>query len=145
MELNVITVDEYLLEEKQVRQSHLDLKSECIERGGISTNHRGVLAEYLDTPIFGRPADLCHACHNDKCSNPRHLYWGTRKENVGDSIANGTHKGAWSTLVEKYGYEEACRRQARPGNKSGLGNIGKPKTELHKANISKAIKNKLLS
>lgn len=134
-------VEEYLLLEQEERQSHLDMSSPCKERGGISTNHRGVLAEFLDTQIYGRPADLCHACNNEKCSNPKHLYWGARKENVRDSINNGTYKYAWDNLVEKYGYEEACRMQAK-GNKSagGKGNLGKPKTKEHRKKISESLR-----
>ena len=133
-------VETYLIKEQIERQSHLDLNDECKERGGNSTNHRGVLAQYLDTPIYGRPADLCHACHNDKCSNPKHLYWGTRKENVQDARDNGTWKSAWDNMVEKYGYEEACRMQAR-GNKSagGKANKGKPKSAEHRKKISESL------
>ena len=44
---------------------------------------------------------------------------------------------------DKYGYEEACRRNAR-GDKAagGRGNKGKPKSEEHKASISQSISNK---
>lgn len=133
-------VETYLIKEQKERKSHLDLNDECKERGGNSTNHRGVLAQYLDTPIYGRPADLCHACHNDKCSNPKHLYWGTRKENVQDSKNNGTHKSPWERMVEKYGYEEARKMQAK-GNKSagGRGNRGKPKSPEHRKKISNSL------
>jgi|GEM_PF-4162131 len=131
----------YLLFEQKIRQDHLDLNEPCVERGGNSTNHRGVLAQYLNTPIYGRPADLCHACHNDKCSNPKHLYWGTRKENIEDAKQNGTWQSAWDRSVAKYGYEEACRRNGR-GNKAagGKGNKGKSKSEEHRRKISEGVK-----
>ena len=134
-------VETYLAKEQNERQTHLDLNDECKERGGNSTNHRGVLAQYLDTPIYGRPADLCHACHNDKCSNPKHLYWGTRKENVQDARNNGTFKTPWDNMIEKYGYEEACRIQAK-GNKSagGKANRGKPKSAEHRKKISESLR-----
>lgn len=133
-------VETYLTKEQKERQDHLDLNDECKERGGNSTNHRGVLAQYLDTPIYGRPADLCHACHNDKCSNPKHLYWGTRKENVQDARDNGTFKTPWESMVEKYGYEEACKMQAR-GDKSAGGKAGKgkPKSAEHRKKISESL------
>ena len=86
----------YLIENftKHDRQKHLDLLDECFERGGTSTNHKGVLAQYLNTDIpYGTKHLLCHACNNSKCSNPKHLYWGTPKENVEDSINAGTHFG----------------------------------------------------
>ena len=133
-------VEDYLLKLQTERQTHLDLTESCIERGGNSTNHRGVLAQYLDTHIYGKPADLCHACHNSKCSNPKHLYWGTRKENTQDSKNNGTHIPFWDKMVEKYGYEEARNKQRRPNNKGGAGNKGVPKTDEHRRKISEAIK-----
>ena len=134
-------VETYLAKEQKERQDHLDLNTECKERGGNSTNHRGVLAEYLDTPIYGSPADLCHACHNDKCSNPKHLYWGSRKENIQDAKDNGTFKTVWERTVEKYGYEEACRMQAQ-GDKSagGKANKGKPKSAEHRRKISESLR-----
>ena len=134
-------VEAYLTKEQSERQSHLDLNDECLERGGNSTNHRGVLAQYLDAPIYGRPADLCHACHNENCSNPKHLYWGTRKENVQDARDNGTFKTPFERIVEKYGYEEACRRNAQNANpsKAGAGNKGKPKSAEHRKKISESL------
>lgn len=138
-------VEEYLLQEQCDRQKHLDLSLDCLERGGISTNHRGVLAEFLNTPIYGRPADLCHACHNEKCSNPRHLYWGTRRENVMDAISNGTGVNPWLLRVEKYGYEEACRMNKRPSHiaaRGGKALKGTTKSEDHRKRISDAIKEK---
>lgn len=134
-------VENYLAKEQKERQHHLDLDEDCEERGGNSTNHRGVLAQYLNTPIYGRPADLCHACHNGKCSNPKHLYWGTRKENIQDAVDNGTWKSAWERKVEKYGYDEACKMQAK-GDKSvgGKANRGKPKSPEHRKKISKSLR-----
>ena len=108
---------------KEERTAHTDLKSKCIERGGNSTVHRGVLAEFLNTN-FPSKVDLCHLCGNEKCSNPKHLYWGTRKENVADARDHGTWKSPWDRLVEKYGYEEACQMNSHKmiGNKNWLRN-----------------------
>jgi hypothetical protein len=100
-------VEQYLKIEQTIRQKHLNLNDSCIERGGNSTNHRGVLAQYLDTPIYGRPSDLCHACNNPNCSNPKHLYWGTRKENVKDSIEFGSWSSPYDKMVKKYGEDKA--------------------------------------
>lgn len=129
---------EYIVRSQEERQTHLALEQACIERGGNSTNHRGVLAQYLNTPIYSRPVDLCHACHNDKCSNPNHLYWGTRKENVRDAITDGAHISPWQRMVAKYGYKEACAMNGKNRNhaKAGAGNKGKPKSEDHKRKIS---------
>ena len=108
----MLIVSEWIKEPREIRTAHLDLNERCIERGGNSTNHRGVLAQYLDTDIPSK-IDLCHACHNDKCSNPKHLYWGTRRENIADAMDNGTLKSPWDNSVLKYGLEEATRRQSR--------------------------------
>lgn len=133
----MIKVEEWINETREVRTEHLDLTASCVERGGNSTVHRGVLAQYLDTNLPSK-VDLCHACHNDKCSNPKHLYWGTRKENIQDAKDNGTWKSPWDALVQKYGYDEACRMNSRKmiGNTLGSGNKGKPKSDDHKKKIS---------
>ncbi len=34
--------------------------------------------------------EVLHSCHNRKCWNPKHLRWGSRLQNVADSIAHGT-------------------------------------------------------
>lgn len=138
---------EYLQLSLEERQKHIDLQSPCLERGGISTNHRGVLAQYLNTNVFSSPVDLCHKCNNGKCSNPQHLYWGTRKENIQDAKDNGTWKGnPFENSVAKYGYEEACKRQALNSEKAALGGKagkGRKLTEEHKKKISETLKNKL--
>lgn len=131
----MIKVNEWIRESREVRTTHLELTAPCIERGGNSTVHRGVLAQHLDTDLPTK-VDLCHACHNEKCSNPKHLYWGTRKENIQDAKDNGTWKSPWEYLVDKYGYEQACAMNSRAGNKYGSGNKGKPKSEEHKKNIA---------
>ena len=133
----MILVEEWIKESKKVRTAHLILEEPCIERGGNSTVHRGVLAEYLGTNLPDK-LDLCHACGNGKCSNPKHLYWGTRKENIEDAKRHGTWKSPWDALVEKYGYEKACEMNSHKmiGNLNGSANKGKPKSEEHKRKIS---------
>jgi hypothetical protein len=42
---------------------------------------------------------ICHKCNNTKCVNPEHLYAGTQKQNVRDSIEAGTHVSLkWSNF-----------------------------------------------
>lgn len=139
----MINVQEFIKETREVRRSHLDLNEECCERGGNSTNHKGVLAEYLNTTIPSGRILLCHACNNSKCSNPKHLYWGTDHDNIIiDGKEFGTHKSPWDRRVEKYGYEKASAMNSRVGNTYGSGNKGKPKSEEHKRKIAESLKKK---
>ena len=122
---------EFLIEstDKQHRQSHLDLNESCIERGGNSTNHKGVLAQYLNTTIpYGVKYLLCHACGNGKCSNPKHLYWGSSKENVEDAIQHGTFYDVSKTSKVGHAHTEETKKRisdklkGRPSNNpSGIG------------------------
>jgi len=125
---------EFLIENfsKQDRQKHINLVENCVIRGGNSTNHKGVLAQFLDTTIpYGSKIMLCHACNNSKCSNPKHLYWGTPKENVEDAIESGTFYRPQKGCVGKPHNEETKRKissalKGRPSNnKSGANGITK--------------------
>jgi len=100
----MILIEDYIKESKEERQKHLRLNEFCIERGGNSVTSRGLLAYFLNTTILkGSKIQLCHACLNNKCSNPYHLYWGTSKENRNDS----PQLTIWERSVNKYGLEEA--------------------------------------
>ena len=133
----MIDTAEFINRPREERRAHIVLEEPCCERGGNSTNHKGVLAQFLDTTIPAGRILLCHACNNDKCSNPKHLYWGTDYDNIiVDGTEFGTHKSPWDRRVEKYGYEKACAMNSRVGNTFGSGNKGKPKSEEHKKNIA---------
>ena len=130
---------------REERRAHLKLDEACKERGGNSTMFRGLLADYLGTEIYiDKKVVLCHACHNENCSNPVHMYWGTYKDNIEDQKENGTWKDVWTRRVEKHGLEEAKKQNARNANpsKAGKGNKGKTKSEEHKRKIAEAIKRK---
>ena len=131
-------IEDYILLSKKERQAHLKLEESCLERGGQSMYLKGLLAHIHDTTIpSGKKIHVCHACNNPACSNPNHLYWGTASENALDR--NEYYKiTIWDRMVKKYGYEEACRLNAkgRNGNQNGSGNKGKPKSEEHKAKIA---------
>ena len=133
----MINITEFITRSRDERRAHLNIEELCCERGGNSTNHKGVLAQYLDTTIPSGRILLCHACNNSKCSNPKHLYWGTDYDNIViDGKEFGTHKNPFDRRVEKYGYEKACAMNSRVGNTFGSGNKGKPKSEEHKAKIA---------
>lgn len=132
----------YLDKTREERRRHLRLETPCNERGGYSTLFRGLLADKLGTEIFiDKKIVLCHACHNEKCSNPEHMYWGSYLDNIEDQKENGTWKSVWDRTVDKYGYEEAVRMNGI-GNKSagGRANKGIPKSEEHRKKISEALK-----
>lgn len=136
----MIDLTEFITRSRDERRAHLQLDEACVERGGNSTNHKGVLAQYMGTTIPSGRILLCHACNNDKCSNPKHLYWGTDKENI--TIDNPEWKTVWERRVDKLGYAEACKSQGHKGNTFGSGNKGKPKSEEHKKKIAEGVKRK---
>lgn len=141
----MIKITEYILLPKVERQQHIELGQPCVERGGNSTNHKGVLAQYLNTEIPSGRILLCHACGNGKCSEPRHLYWGTDRENiVEDGKKFGTWKNPWERQIEKHGLEEISKRRSDKsiGNTNGSGNKGKPKSAEHRQKIADSIKAK---
>ena len=154
--------EEYMKLPREKRREHLRLEEDCIERieetqynkSGYSYYLKGLLAEYLDTNIpirrngKGVRVLLCHACNNAKCSNPRHLYWGTDKDNMIDSGTGHDRK------VALYG-EEGAKEQYSKASKKGAETCkerygdnyfskinnrkGKLKPEEHKKNISLGI------
>ena len=99
---------EYIKLPKDIRQEHLDLDDYCIERGGGSTYCKGLLAHLLETTIpSGHMIHVCHACNNGKCSNPKHLYWGTASENRRDRV-----KYENRTIMEDFEYRFRRRKSA---------------------------------
>lgn len=141
----MIKIKEYILLPKVERQQHIELGQPCCERGGNSTNHKGVLAQYLNTEIPSGRILLCHACGNGKCSEPKHLYWGTDRENiVEDGTKFGTWKNPWERQIEKHGLEEISKQRSdrAVGNTYGSGNKGKVKSAEHRQKIADSIKAK---
>jgi hypothetical protein len=132
----MIHIEEYILLSKEDRQKHLRLDEPCIERGGQSMYLKGLLAHLHETTIpSGKKIHVCHACHNGKCSNPNHVYWGTASENKLDANANGA-TSIWERMIVKYGIEEATKLNKRAGNTNGSGNLGKSKSKEHREKIS---------
>lgn len=111
----MIDIVEYMKRSRDDRTSHINLLSSCIERGGNSTKFQGILTEKLDTSFpevkkrgeNGIFVHLCHACHNGKCSNYHHIYWGTPAENLQDNNKNGKFINVWEATVTKHGIDKA--------------------------------------
>lgn len=119
-----IDIKEYMQSSREQRRSHLVLEEPCIEIGGDSRIFRGLLAHFLGTTIGGRTCYVCHACNNPRCSNPKHLYWGSPTDNVIDQKESGTWKSGYTKMIEKHGTEltkEIMRKRASSGGKSGGG------------------------
>ena len=138
-------INDYIKRPKEERQAHLKLNEPCLERGGYSVEYKGMLAHIHNTTIpKGRAIHVCHACNNAACSNPNHLYWGTVTENNHDKfVLHGKH--IWDYMVEKYGYEGACKRNARSTeacSEAGKANTGVAKSDEHKAKIAASLTGK---
>lgn len=99
-------IADYMAQPRSERKSHLRLDEPCIEIGGWSQDFRGLLAYFLKTTMpKGRIANLCHGCLNDKCSNVKHLYWGTNRDNQLDEIEGGRYVTPAEHVKNKYGEE----------------------------------------
>lgn len=120
---------EYLTQDRDYRRSHLKLDEGCIEIGGDSRLFRGLLAHHLKTTIDNRKALVCHACHNAKCSNPNHLYWGTNKDNWIDQNENGTWLNVNDRMKAKYSNEEYKALLSSAGSKGGKNGGGHNKLD----------------
>lgn len=134
-------IQDYIQLPRETRRSHLDLTAECSKIGGTSKEFKGLLAYHLGTTIpSGRQVFLCHACHNGACSNIKHLYWGTPKDNYIDCVEDR------GTLHERslkiHGQEFLAKRYTSGSSAGGKGNSGRPKSEEHKQKIAESLRKK---
>ena len=114
-----IDINEHMLQTRDARREHLRLGEDCIEIGGDSRTCRNLLAHYLHTTVGDYKIYVCHACYNAKCSNPRHLYWGTPKDNLIDTKESGRWKSGYTRTVEKHGLENALLLAKKAGSSGG--------------------------
>jgi hypothetical protein len=94
--------------------------------GNSSTEYKGLLAYHLNTTIptrgIGFKIHLCHLCGNGKCSNPKHLYWGTASENFNDRKIHGTFTSVYEHTLKKYGKEKILEIASLAGKAAGEAN-----------------------
>lgn len=55
----------------------------------LQKTHR-IVCEAVHGPPEGEKSLACHLCRNRHCINPRHLKWGTAKDNMDDRDRDGT-------------------------------------------------------
>lgn len=118
---SMLEVSDYLKFTREERRSHLVLEEPCSEIGGNSQEFRALLSYYVGVKIpQKREFYLCHACNNDRCSNVKHLYWGTPKDNIQDMKERGTWKNINESMKKKYGdkYIEMVTKAAKAGAES---------------------------
>jgi ribosome-binding protein aMBF1 (putative translation factor) len=66
-----------------------------VSRGGYGTLWTGYKNVYIHRLAYSMflgaigSSDVCHRCDNPICSNPQHLFLGTHRENMQDSINKG--------------------------------------------------------
>lgn len=139
----MVDIEEYMKKPLLERQMHIRLDEPCIERGlsnpsNTSTHCKGLLAHIFDTTIpKSRDIQVCHACNNEMCASPGHLYWGSLKENRRDRVNAGNDSSVWEYTVRKHGLEKAREMNARGDKASGgRANVGKAKSPEHRAKIS---------
>jgi predicted XRE-type DNA-binding protein len=115
------------LESIEKRKQHINLSETCMIWDGAEANsgygqvktgkyrgttaHRASLIEFTGIDPIDRNIHACHACSNKKCVNPKHLYWGTHKENQRDKVNDGaSQRGSdrWNAKLTEENVLQIC-------------------------------------
>lgn len=76
----------------------------AFSRDGVRmTASRASLVMHSGQAPDSREWFACHTCDNPPCVNPSHLWWGTRSDNVRDSVEKN-RKGLFSKLTCQNGH-----------------------------------------
>jgi hypothetical protein len=104
-------------------KDHINLSLPCLEtatmgRQRVSINRKGkvgsitlarlICLSYLHLPLDHKGGSVCHACNNDKCVNPQHLYLGTQSTNLKDAVLAGTHFNGFKGASRKQNVIKCC-------------------------------------
>lgn len=71
----------------------------------LMPKHRASYLAFYGEVTNGK--DICHKCDNRKCSNPAHLFEGSRKENMYDCFGKGrgSHQKKETSMICKNGHD----------------------------------------